>query len=453
MSNVRRIHPHWYEIIDEIGDGGYGNVYKATEVLAEDVLALKVLKPEELSEQAMERFQREIRIHSKLKHNNIVPILSFDLDDSLPSENGRGLAYYTMPLADENLRDFMIRYRMDNLGNMDDETAVFYFNQVLDGIDYAHKSGIIHRDLKPENILVYHELGEPVLKISDFGLGKFLNGTTNLTRTQVGLGSDVYAAPEQYRDSRDVDESADIYSLGKILYELITYDLPVSIDYEKINDSRLRFIIRKATKTNKFRRFASIQEMKDRINMVLGLNTALKTSTNQFKALYERYNTNNQDILILKQILELLIKYKDDYTLYTESFMNMDEADFQVMHLYLGEEFNEVVENYLSLLKGGHSYPFTDTIANFVFNNLIPRLEDNLDLYEKAFESVLKMGHSHNRYYIGRIFGDEISKVTNQDHILIIGEVLENNTRATDWAKLYFPNNLCDYLNNVIDSI
>lgn len=294
--------------------------------------------------------------------------------------------------------------------------------------------------------MVYNEDGHDILKISDFGLGKFLNGKTNLTRTQVGLGSDVYAAPEQYADSREVDERADIFSLGKILYELISYDLPVTIDLDKINNSKLKFIVRKATYSNKDKRFRSIQEMKDRINMIMGLNDSLKTSTSQFSIIYEKYN-NSLEHIYLKEIADLLNKYHNDYILYTENFMNMDEYDFAMLLTFYEEEFFEVVENYLSLIQGDHEFNFTDKIANFVFYDLIKQIEGNLDLYEKAIESVLILAHRHNRFYIARIFGEEISKVTNNNHIMIIGEVISNNTRASRWAKQYFSDHqFCDFI-------
>ncbi|NHM29014.1 protein kinase domain-containing protein [Neobacillus terrae] len=453
---MSRTEPHLYHLKGEVGEGGFGRVYKCRDIFSdedEDLSAIKILKPEQLDHQTLERFQREIRIHSQLKHKNIVPIINFELDDSLPGDDGRGFAYYTMPLAEKNLRDLMSQFRLNNIGRMDDETAVFYFNQILDGVEYAHKAGIIHRDLKPENILVYNELREEVLKISDFGLGKFLNGNTQLTKTHIALGSDVFAAPEQYSDSKEVDERADIFSLGKILYELITYDLPVSIDYDKIASSKLKLIIRKATHSNKYRRFASIQEMRDRINMALGINLALKTSTHQFNIFYNKYNDTG-DLTSLWEIITLLNKYNTDYTLYTEHFMNMDEAGIEKMYNSYLEEFYEVVENFLTLIQGGHSYSFTDTIANFVFHNIVPRIQQNIDLYENAFESILKMGYSHNRFYIARLLGDEISKVTSDDHNMIIGEVLSNNPRATRWAKQYFPtSSFCDYLKFVLDSI
>ncbi|WP_176586034.1 serine/threonine-protein kinase [Priestia megaterium] len=449
----KRVEPYRYIFKDEIGGGGYGKVFKGHEIFGEDnEVAIKVLKHEKLDDDSLERFNREIRIHSQLNHRHIVSILDFSLDDSV-GEDEEGLAYYTMPLAKENLRTALQNYRENNFGYMDDATAVYYFNQILDGVEYAHREGIIHRDLKPENILVFLEEGEELLKISDFGLGKFLDGNTNLTHTVAALGSDVYAAPEQYGNSRFVNETADIFSLGKILYELLTYSLPVSIDLDKINDSKLKYVIRKATNTNPEKRYRSISEMKERIKMVMGNPNNLKNSTSQFNHLYEQWNTTF-DNHTLKEICDLLIKQNSDFILYTQHFMNMDEFDFITMSNHFSEEFCEIVENYMLLIKGEHPFSFTDKICDFIFSRLLKCIESNETIYEKTLETVLDIGYTHNRFYIAREFAKEVSKVTDESLIMIIGEVLDNNPSAGSWVKPYFSDHsICMYLQEELEKL
>jgi eukaryotic-like serine/threonine-protein kinase len=453
MTENQRIEPYLYVFKEEIGEGGFGIVYKGHEIFEdeEDLVAIKVLNPEELTESSKLRFEREIKIHSKLKHRNIVPIIDFNLNDDL-NEKGIPLAYYAMPLAEENLSKFLAKYRGNHFGCMDDETALFYFYQILDGIEFAHKEGIIHRDLKPENILVFKEDDVETLKISDFGLGKFINGQTNLTRTRAALGSDVYAAPEQYRDIQNVDETADIFSLGKILYELLTYNLPVAIDYDNLRDSKLKFIIRKATHDNKEKRFKSIREMKDKIEMAMGKSTESKNPATQFNIFYNKYNEST-GFDVLKDICDLMLKHNSDYILYTENFMNLEESDLVIMSSMFDEEFNEIVENYLSLINTGHPFSFTDEIANFVFYKLITSVEGNFDLYEKTLETVLKIGYGHNRFYVGETFAEELSKVEDENLIMIIGEVFENNPVQASWVKTYFNRiqTINPYLKNELD--
>ncbi|MGE1197493.1 serine/threonine-protein kinase [Priestia megaterium] len=452
MSETR-LEPYLYIFKKEIGGGGYGKVFRGNEIFEEDnEVAIKVLKPEKLDNDSLERFNREIRIHSQLNHRNITPILDFNLDDSV-AEGEVGVAYYTMPLANGNLRATLQSYRENNFGFMDDETAIYYFNQILDGVEYAHREGIIHRDLKPENILVFLDNELEVLKISDFGLGKFLDSNTNLTHTVAALGSDVYAAPEQYGNSRNVNETADIFALGKILYELLTYALPVSIDLDRINDSKLKYVIRKATNTNPEKRYRSVSEMKERIKMVIGNPNNLKNSTNQFNHLYEQWNKSFEKNT-LKEICDLLIKQNSDFILYTQHFMNMDEVDFQCMLNSFIEEFYEIVENYLLLIKGDHPFSFTDKIFDFIFSQLLSNIEHNIEIYEKVLETVLIIGYTHNRFYIAREFAKEVSKIKDESLIMIIGEVLDNNPYAGSWIKPYFSDySICTYLQEQLNKL
>ncbi|WRP07363.1 serine/threonine-protein kinase [Rossellomorea aquimaris] len=454
MSSIR-IEPNLYKIIEPIGEGGFGKVFVAKEILnGEELVALKVLKPEEMGEDPLKRFEREIRIHTQLKHKNIIPIINFELNDSLDPENERGLAYYTMPLARKNFRELLKEYREDHLGNVEDLIAIFYFNQILDGIEYAHEKEIIHRDLKPENILIYGEEGEEILKISDFGLGKFLNSHTQLTHTRDALGSDVYAAPEQYQDSKQVDNRADIFSLGKILYEIITHDLPVTINYDKLSESRLKFIIRKATQSDEEKRFRSIQEMRDKINFLMGNNSALKTTTNQFSTLYEKYTVDFEHSF-LKEIADLLNNNSRDYILYTQSFMNMEDTDLAVMSAFYEEEFYEVIENYLYLINGGHEFSLTDKTTDFTLFDILPHTIENLDLFENIIETILKLGFNHNRYYIARVLGRTIIEVTDETKVMIIGDILTNNPQASKWSKSYFPSEeeFCEYLKSILSEL
>ncbi|MDA1967652.1 serine/threonine-protein kinase [Bacillus hominis] len=451
MATEPRTEPYMFQVQEHLGDGGFGNVYRANGLFDDDddVVAIKVLKTDQLTPSILNRFNREIRIHSKLKHVNIVPIIEFELDDSLQSDEGRGLAYYTMPLGTCNFRTFLYEYRQNNFGNMDDETAVYYFNQILDGIEYAHSEEIIHRDLKPENIIVYRDNERETLKIADFGLGKFLHSdATMLTQTRMALGTDTYAAPEQRGNSRDVDERADIYSLGKILYEMLTYDIPHVIDYERIPHSKLRYIIRKATQTNKERRFNNIQELKEQLNLAMGYTNTAKNLSMQFNELYIGYINEDNDLL-LKEICDLLLKNNNDYILYTEDFMRLDESTISAIYANSKYEFYEIVENYFSIADGGHIYSFTDKICDFIFNRLLSCLKENMDLYERAFETVLCVGYNHNRFYIARRFAREIEKLSEEDteYKMIVGDVLANHEAATKWVRYYVhEDQLCGYL-------
>lgn len=424
----------WYTIIEKLGSGGFGVVYKVHERDHEDkVFAVKVLNTDIADEETKNRFNREVRIQSQLKHKNIMPVISF-------GSNEEGVSpFYAMPLADGNLRDILKQHREDHLENMDDETAMYYFNQILEGVEYSHKEGIIHRDLKPENILVFNEEGKEKIKISDFGLGKFLDSNSHLTQTNVGMGSVAYSAPEQYANFKDVDERADIYSLGKLLYELITYKHPHVIDMESIAKSKLKLVIRKATHENSSKRYPSIREMKDAINLLLGDSKLTKDTLTYFSDLYRDY-TEYSNEEALKKMMILLLRNIGDFQLYTDAFMKLDYNDLNALKALEKDQFNEIIDHYLTLMQGRHPFSFTDEIADFTFNKIVPIVADNFDLFEKAIELILCLAYSHHRFYVAQKFANEISKIKDEELNVIIGDVLSRNPKEREWIKEYFSN-------------
>jgi eukaryotic-like serine/threonine-protein kinase len=203
-----------YRIVEKLGGGGMGVVYKAEDTRLDRFVALKFL-PEQLTDdrQALERFRREAKAASALNHPNICTI------HDIGEENGR--AFIVMEyLEGENLREQVKR------GPVPPKKAVDYGVQIAHGLAAAHEKGIVHRDLKPENLFVTRD-GR--IKILDFGLAKLLptDGETHLTKqtldTQPGavLGTAGYMSPEQVR-GLPADHRADIFAFGAILYELLT---------------------------------------------------------------------------------------------------------------------------------------------------------------------------------------------------------------------------------------
>jgi serine/threonine-protein kinase len=189
----------------------------ATVYLAEDLkhdrkVALKVLKPELAAVLGADRFVQEIKTTASLQHPSILPL--FD------SGEVDGFLYYVMPYIEgETLRDRLNRERQLPI-----DEAVRITTQVAEALDYAHRHGVIHRDIKPENILVQE--GRPL--VADFGIALAVSAAAGgrMTETGLSLGTPHYMSPEQATAERELTSRSDVYSLGVVLYEMLTGDPP-----------------------------------------------------------------------------------------------------------------------------------------------------------------------------------------------------------------------------------
>jgi serine/threonine protein kinase len=199
-----------YEIIETLGQGGMGKVYKAYDRKIGEVLALKLIRPEiSVNDKAIERFKNELKIARKITHRNICRM--FDLGEQ------DYFHYITMEyVAGEDLKRFIRR-----AGTLSPGKAIHVAKQVGEGLAEAHRLGVVHRDLKPQNIMIDQDGNA---KIMDFGIARFIDAE-GMTGSGVMIGTPEYMSPEQ-AELKDVDKRADIYSLGVVLYEMTSGKVP-----------------------------------------------------------------------------------------------------------------------------------------------------------------------------------------------------------------------------------
>jgi serine/threonine protein kinase len=212
-----------YRIESLLDRGGMGVVYKAVDVELERTVALKIIAPEHTQDStAVARFKAEARLAASLEHPNIVPIHRGGEED--------GILYLAMRFVPgSNLRHVIDR------GAMDPPRIARIVTDVSDALDAAHELGLVHRDVKPANILVSGQPEHEHVYLTDFGLTKRLGSVGALTRAGSWVGTPDYVAPEQIQ-GHDVDRRADIYSLGCVLYEMLTGDVayPKDTDVAKL---------------------------------------------------------------------------------------------------------------------------------------------------------------------------------------------------------------------------
>lgn len=203
-----------YQIIEELGKGGMGRVYKVMDKEVNAKVALKLIKPEiAADENTIERFRNELKTARDVSHKNVCRMYDLNREE--------GSYYITMEyVTGEDLKSFIRRSKQLAIG-----TAVSIAKQVCEGLAEAHRLGIIHRDLKPSNIMIDRDGN---VRIMDFGIARSLR-EKSITGAGVMIGTPEYMSPEQV-EGKEVDQRSDIYSLGVILYELVTGRVPFEGD-------------------------------------------------------------------------------------------------------------------------------------------------------------------------------------------------------------------------------
>lgn len=275
-----------YDILEILGMGGMGVIYRAIQKPLNRVVALKVLPPQMSGDnESSLRFESEAKAISMLQHQNIVQMYDYG------EENG--CRYFTMQYIDgENLAA-----KIAGKKPMDLAEIVDYSKQVGRGLRYAHSMGIIHRDIKPQNVLIDKK---KVARLSDFGIAKLVS-QNDITMAGVTVGTPEYMSPEQ-ASGQDLSIQTDVYSMGIVIYEMLTKrppflaNNPVAVAYKQVHEiplppsvlrkdtpKRLELIVLKALKKELSDRYFSVDEMLDNLDSV-DINERVGHTTMRFRS-------------------------------------------------------------------------------------------------------------------------------------------------------------------------
>jgi len=201
-----------YRLERKLGEGGMASVYLAEDLKHHRKVAVKVLKPELAAVLGAERFVQEITTTAALQHPHILPLFDSGTADSF--------LYYVMPFIDGET----LRSKLDRETQLGVDEAVRIAGDVASALHYAHQHGVIHRDIKPENILLHD--GRPM--VADFGIALAVSAAAGgrMTETGLSLGTPHYMSPEQATAEKEITGRSDVYSLGSVLYEMLTGNPP-----------------------------------------------------------------------------------------------------------------------------------------------------------------------------------------------------------------------------------
>src|SRR6266481_144507 len=258
IEEMARLFPQ-LEILELIGKGGMGAVYKARQPGLDRFVALKILPPQATSGPGFgERFSREARALARLSHPNIVAVHEFGQVNGMP--------FFVMEFVDGlNLRE------LERAGKLSSREALQIVPQICAALQFAHEEGIVHRDIKPENILL-DKKGR--VKIADFGIAKIMGreAETAITETRGAIGTPQYMAPEQVEKPETVDHRADIFSLGVVFYEMLTGELPLgkfAPPSRKVEvDVRLDDVVLRALEKEPERRYQQASQVKTAVEIL-----------------------------------------------------------------------------------------------------------------------------------------------------------------------------------------
>jgi hypothetical protein len=211
-----------YKILEKLGEGGMGTVYKAVDINLDRTVAIKALNAELTGNPELEqRFRAEAKAQANLNHTNLATLYALLIEDGRP--------WMVMEFIEGETFEQIVQRR----GPIPSNEAIPLFRQALLGVGYAHRMGVVHRDIKPSNMMLNKQ---GIVKVMDFGIAKVL-GARGMTKTGTQMGTAFYMSPEQVLN-RGVDIRSDIYSLGVTLYELLTANVPFNgdSDYQIMTD-------------------------------------------------------------------------------------------------------------------------------------------------------------------------------------------------------------------------
>ncbi|MGC5327493.1 serine/threonine-protein kinase [Brevibacillus sp. SYSU BS000544] len=403
---------------EEIGRGAFATVFKGIDIKKSDFVACKEMFPSSVlstiygteGEEFAVRFKREVRMMREFNHPNVIPIYEAQLE--------KQPYWFTMPLADFSLQEWI-----NNNQNASEEDRLQLFLKILDGVKYLHKHDKFHRDLAPSNILMF-QAGEnstlPSIQIADFGLAKDLQSKSFKTGHSVhGLGHQDYTAPEQSNKLADADHLSDIFSLGGILYFILSNKSPL---YRFTENVTLHRIVDKAMRDRRHERYQSIDEFRDAIE-----HTIKRMRSPQFQSFdslssYVYTGVAEEDATYVLDLLALAKSESSNrvYQYFIKPFLSIPRNVLDICCKNSPEvisPFLSVLRDNLEQLNNSIGYPYEiwksidDTIASMFYS--FTKDKNRLDMIQQ----LLTHATHYNRFRAQHLIKATISSIPKSSQL------------------------------------
>ncbi|WP_210493624.1 serine/threonine-protein kinase [Patulibacter sp. SYSU D01012] len=407
-----------------LGIGAYGVVYACRrvdthDVVVEDGLAAKFLRRDMLDDdEAARRFRSEARMLSRLKHPNIVRVVSSSLDRDQP--------HFVMPQADRNLASEL------NDGVRTRDWYLGVFGDVLSAVAYAHEENILHRDLKPNNVL----LADGRALVSDFGMGKNIAAdATQYSPTEHGVGTAAYVAPEMQYSTADGGKPSDVYSLGKMLWELLVGRTPRfgPPDMEYVSDPLLRPFIERCCHEEPTLRFKDAGDAHEAWQVLVRGLGPTPAPLQEANALVKRWGTAPDEaarIGALRRLDALLDRERADEQLYLDLVPTLDRSLIHQYATVMPRDFARTVDRYFARTDGRLPFSYCDDVARFCTAAFTAETSDDVRI--AALTKLLNVGAHHERYPVGEQFRELIWSLADEHLIELAARVIKTEP-AADW--------------------
>lgn len=426
-----------FEFGGHIGSGGFGSVEKATlvddngDVIRAGLAQKKLLAQWVNDADALARFKREVRLLDEMSHPNVLPVVGRNLSDDPP--------WFVMPEAESSLAAELAAGQAG-----DRDWVLRRFTAILNGMAYAHSQRrILHRDLKPENVLVVD--GE--LMVSDFGLGKRLDpNTVDLTSTNIGMGTMAYAAPEQFTDASHVGPQADVYSIGKMLGEMLTGVKPlVGRPRLEAFPSEFQSFIDRCTQDDPADRYANASDALVAFELLVAPAQSAPTrvtaaTSADFEEQLRRWEElpEGEDKDVVAPIAAFLEARREDEDFYSRTVPRLPPLLTQQLIDLCPSEFNRVLNAYNGHTQGTLPFEYCDVLANF-YRQVYLHTDDPTHM-RLILTRLIELGPTHNRWHVGDVVADLLKQSFEPPVATMAAEVINSDPSHARWFRPYVRN-------------